>query len=263
MYKQILERRDEWQCLNNSILSSSPVKFTTADSPNLSDDTTVSSSDGRYKYSHQFTWEKHSSGVASKILNQQGYQGKGLGKAGDGITEPIRSESAKFIQSKENRKIVYILSDSMLNRLEQKRLSDKRFDVRLECHGGCTVGGMFRHLDAMIKCNPEYVLLHVGTNSCVNTISDDVLKELKRLKDHIQVVLPKSRIYFSLPTRRTDDNRANTIILNLNTKLKKLGYFILDNSNIRDYHLGKKGLHLNDYGTKQMASNIISFIRRL
>ena len=37
---------------------------------------------------------------------------------------------------------------------------------------------------------------------------------------------------------------------------------LLDNSNIIEYDLGKKGLHFNRHGTKKMAGNIISLIKR-
>ena len=37
----------------------------------------------------------------------------------------------------------------------------------------------------------------------------------------------------------------------------------MDNSNIFEFHLGKRGLHFNDHGIRKMASNIISLIKRL
>ena len=93
--------------------------------------------------------------------------------------------------------------------------------------------------------------------------SDKVLKELERLKTHIHKALPSCTIYYSLPTPRTDNNKANVIIRNLNTKLKKSNYLLLDNSNINEQHLGKKGLHFNAHGTRKMASNIISLIKQM
>ena len=37
----------------------------------------------------------------------------------------------------------------------------------------------------------------------------------------------------------------------------------LDNSNLTFFHLGQKGLHRSNHGTKKMALNIISLIKRL
>ena len=250
-------------------LYSQPLNST--DTTNRNDITTSSSSsseyekNGRHKYSNIFTWERHSSGIASKILDRMGYQGNGLGKQENGITETITIKNSYRFEKKgpTKRKIFYILSDSMMNGIDEKRISNNKIEVKVECHGGCTVERMFTHLDTLVKYKPDYVLLHVGTNNCTNSTSDEMLRELKHLKEHIQLILPSTRIYISSPTVRTDNNKANIIIKNVNIKLKKLGYILLDNSNIRDYHLGKKGLHFNNNGTKQMARNIISFIKRL
>ena len=88
------------------------------------------------------------------------------------------------------------------------------------------------------------------------------MKELRKLIDFIKTVLLSSVITISLPTVRLDNKKANQIIKNLNVKIKRLHYQLLDNSNINVNHLGKKGLHLNDQGVKRMAKNIISLIRR-
>ena len=45
------------------------------------------------KHSKQFgAWEKYSSGFASRMLEKMGYKGKGLGKTGEGIIEPITAK---------------------------------------------------------------------------------------------------------------------------------------------------------------------------
>ena len=242
--------------------------FSSTDTTNRNDITTSSSeyvNNGRHKYSNIFTWERHSSGIASKIIDRMGYHGNGLGKEENGITEPITIKNSYRFEKKgpTKRKTFYILSDSMMNGMDENRLSNKIIEVKVECHGGCMIEHMFTHVDTMVKYKPDYVLLHVGTNNCTNSTSDEILKELKHLKEFIQLILPSTRMYISPPTVRTDNNKANTIIKNVNIKLRKLGYILLDNSNIRDYHLGKKGLHLDNYGTKQMARNIISFIKQL
>ena len=95
----------------------------------------------------------------------------------------------------------------------------------------------------MIEQQPDYVLLHIGTNNCAKSSSELILKELQRLKNYIQVALPSAIIYFSLLTVRTDNIKANIISRNLNKKLKESNYLVLDNSNLNESHLGKKGLN--------------------
>ena len=130
-------------------LNSTPVSTPTSnDSSCYQDTSSLASSfnDGRYMYSEQYKWEKHSSGVASRILNKMGFSGKGLGKTENGITEPITAENlgafstSKLVDEKANkRKLLYVLSSSMLNQLDENRLGNKDVEVRVQCHGGCTI----------------------------------------------------------------------------------------------------------------------------
>ena len=218
--------------------------------------------DTRYKFANQFQWEKYSSGLASKMMDKMGYvEGMGLGKREDGIIEPIQFQKPNISEQK-SRKLVYIASSSMLNQIDEDRLS-RIFDVKVRCHGGCTIKCMYTHLPEMFKLKPDFILLYVGSNDCAsNKTSDEVLNELVVLLQYIRSYLPFARITVSLLTVRTDSSKANIIGKNFNMKLKALGYNVLDNSNIKTSHLGKKGLHLNNHGVKIMAKNIISLIKR-
>ena len=152
----------------------------------------------------------------------------------------------------------------MLSEMNEVRLSQStKFDVKVQCHRGCTLKCSYKHLAPMIKYKPDYVILHLGTNDCYSKTSDEVLKEVTDMTEYLRVVLPTSILIISQLTIRTDSTRANVITKNLNYKLKRLNYLIMDNSNINETHLGKKGLHFNLHGTKKMASNIISLIRSL
>ena len=215
--------------------------------------------------------EKHSSGFASKMLHKMGFRGKGLGKSENGIREPIKverkdrfnAEAASKQKRDANRKLTVILSDSMLNQLDEKRLSNKYHEVKVKCHSGCTTNCMYTHIPSVIALKPDYVLLNIGTNDCTNIISDEILKRIQKLKQYIEKKLPSCIVYISLPTERSDNQIANAIVRNLNRKLKKTDLLLLENSNITARHIGRKGLHFNDNGTKEMASNIISLIKRL
>ena len=235
---------------------------------NISTNTATPGKDETYRLDKKmFAWEKYSTGCAGRIMERMGYKGKGLGKRENGIREPITVEKRNFEQAFSNtpekpKKLVYIASDSMLNQLKAKKLSNQ-YEVKVRYHGGCTVTCMYTHVPEMIELKPEFIILHVGTNDCVNKTSDEVLTELCDLERYIQKSLPSSKIIFSLPIIRADSSTANKIIKNLCVKIKRLNYTVLDNSNLNVSHLSKKGLHLNKYGTKKMALNIISLIRHL
>ena len=59
---------------------------------------------------------------------------------------------------------------------------------------------------------------------------------------------------------RIDNAKAGLTIKYLCDKLDNLNIYVLDNSNINENHLGRKGLNLNGMGTGRLAMNIISDI---
>ena len=227
----------------------------------------MSSSD-KYDSRHKYDWQKHSSGLASRIIDKMGYKGRGLGKNEDGIEEAIQVDDTKFkMEDTKTRegKLLYIASSSMLNQMDEERLSRGNIKVKVRCHGGCTVKCMYSHLPEMFDQKPDFVLLHIGSNDCIvmGKISDVVLQEIRKLAEYISWNLPYAKLILSLPIVRADNSTANAVQKNLKFKMKRLFYPCLDNSNVGLSHLGKKGLHLNNHGTRLVARNIISLIKRL
>ncbi len=254
------------------------------DTSATSESSSSSDTGSLFKFQQKFPWEKHNNGVGSQILDKMNYKGGGLGKDENGIGEPIHispAEPPKKKKSKEDKqqkevtfvregeepraaakKKLYIISDSMLNGMDEKRLSQYKYEVKLSCHGGCTVGCAYMHMEPMVKYKPDIVLVHLGTNDCASKWSYEVYQELQDFFIYINSFLPEAEIFISLPTIRTDNTKANATLTNFNTQLQKYNEFkFLDNSGINENHLGKKGLHLNAKGIKQMAKNIIYFIK--
>ena len=131
------------------------------------------------------------------------------------------------------------------------------------CHAGCTIRCVYAHLPDMIELKPEFVLIHVGSNDCTTKTSCEVKKELESILKYIRSKLPATKLIISLPIVRSDNKIANQIVKNLNVKLRKSHYDLLDNSNLNLSHLGRRGLHLNEHGAKVVARNIISLIKHL
>ena len=120
------------------------------------------------------------------------------------------------------------------------------------------------HYDLYYK-NPLIVILHVGTNNCVNESSRIVLDKILNLKTFIQNSLPQSKVIISNVINRTDEAslKASLTVENLNNNLNSLKLDIVDNSTIGKECLGKKGLHLTKRGTGKLAINFIDKIRSL
>ena len=122
---------------------------------------------------------------------------------------------------------------------------------------------MYNYMIPLLKKELDYILLHVGTADAPFKNSEQILTELLQLKSHIESILPGVTVIISQPIMRTDNMKANLTIQQLVSKLNNLNIRILDNSNIYDVHLGRKGLHLNGRGTGRLALNIMSLIKQL
>ena len=81
------------------------------------------------------------------------------------------------------------------------------------------------------------------------------------LKTFIAKHLPNCRIVLSQPIIRNDNTKAKETICYLVNKLDLLNIEMVDNRNIELKQLGRRGLHLNKWGTSKLAMNYISFIR--
>ena len=166
------------------------------------------------------------------------------------------------LKNKWPKNTILCASDSMMNQIDENRLS-RKFNVKVRCFSGCRINDMYDYLTPLLQKEPDYVILHVGTNDTATKSSDKILNELLDLKAHIERVLPTATIILSQPIIRTDNVKANLTIRRLIGQLGNLDIRVLDHTNINVDHLGKKGLHLNGRGTGRMAMNFISMFRQL
>ena len=108
----------------------------------------------------------------------------------------------------------------------------------------------------------KYLIIHAGTNDAVKFTSRNILNKLLQLKLFIQEKLPDAEIIVSTPTLRSDNGKAALTIRQLTNHLINLKIDILDNRNITDKHLSKRGLHLNQSGSNLLTENIISKLQK-
>lgn len=174
----------------------------------------------------------------------------------------VRISKAENKTKKGQKKRILIVSDSMFNQIDEKRLS-KQYNVKLRAFSGASTDDMYWYLEPLLAKEPDYILLHVGTNSCFTKSSDEILDDLLKIKHHIETILPNCVVILSQPIIRTDNQIAAKTINELIVNFDKLEIRHMNNSNIKMDHLGKRGLHLNDHGTRILAMNIISLIRGL
>ena len=199
-------------------------------------------------------------------------------KLSDQLNELRKNKHTEFQKSKVNdhsidnegndyvhqwpKKTLLCVSDSIMNQLDERRLS-RNMNVKVRAFSGSTIKDMYSYIDPLLKKCPDFILLHVGSNDAPYKSAEELLTELLRLKTHIENNLPGVMVILSQPIIRTDNPKAGLTLKYLCDNLNRLNVYVLDNSNISEIHLGRKGLHLNGRGTGRLALNIISMIKQL
>ena len=155
-----------------------------------------------------------------------------------------------------------IVGSSIINNLDENKFNKGNLVVKVRPFSGSTIQDMYSYITPLLRKQPKYIILHVGGNDAPYKSADDILVELLQLKAFVIEKLPGCTIYLSQPTTRFDNTKAKYTIQDLNTKLNLLNINIIDNSNIDVEQLGKKGLHLNKWGTSRLAMNYLSLMRQ-
>ena len=150
-----------------------------------------------------------------------------------------------------------IIGDSMIYGLEEEKMKRK---TKIRMFRGSTIDDMYHYMTPLLQKKPKNIILHVGTNNCVKDNSEQIVDKLRNLKDYINSILPKTKVIFSSLITRLDDAKARLAVLMTNKKIMNLGIMeIINNDNINEIYLGKKGLH----GTGKLAVNFINCVKTL
>ena len=156
---------------------------------------------------------------------------------------------------------ILIAGNSIINGIDEKRLSKKNSNVKVRYFNRALVEDMFFNLVSLKRKKPSALILHVGSNNTVRDSSKVIPKKIKSLISHIRINNPECRIIISQPIRRTDNGKATLTLNNLNKLLVEIDVDKIDDSNIYVSCLGKRGIHLNNTGTSTLAFNFIQFLK--
>ena len=141
--------------------------------------------------------------------------------------------------------------------------------MKVRSHPGATIPEMKIHLRAHLLKKPTHVILQVGTNDAVDNklSSDEIFDRIMDLKVFVESEVPGIKVTVSCPLVRTDNARANAKLLQVKNRLIRSSengqVTIIRNDNIDESHLSDKGLHLKQIGTKELAKNMIAFMREV
>ena len=105
------------------------------------------------------------------------------------------------------------------------------------------------------------MIIHTGTNEAPSSTSREIQDKLLKLKALVNEKLPQCKVWLSIPTLRTDNGKATLTVSRLVNHLLNLTIDVIDNRNIKSRHHSRKGLHLNDSGSKLLSRNFLEEIK--
>ena len=99
----------------------------------------------------------------------------------------------------------------MISGINEKRLS-KKYPVNVRPFPGASANDMHQYLEPLLQKCPDTVILHVGTNNCVNESSRVVLDKIFNLKSFIQKSLPQYKVIIPNVINRIEDDKASLTV---------------------------------------------------
>ena len=182
--------------------------------------------------------------------------------------ENSENDTSSVINSTSNLKNIWpsntcvIVGDSIINGIDEKGLATENVITKVRNYPGDSKECKKSNLIPLIAKKPDYMILHVATNDASNDPKKDIINDLLNLKSMVTNALPNCRLVISKPVIRTDNDKAMSAIRNLNNQLSQLEIECIENDNILQKHVGRKGLHLNKQGTSRLAKIFLHQLRK-
>ena len=139
---------------------------------------------------------------------------------------------------------------------EQTRKIDR--PVKTRNFPEATVADMEHYLTPIIRKKPNNIILQAGQMMEKILPSRTVLENLLKLKILVKGRSPTCRVFISTPTLRTDDGKAQIMVIQLTKHLLQLKIEEIKKNNINATPLGSKDLHLNQSGSKHLSVNFLN-----
>ena len=116
----------------------------------------------------------------------------------------------------------------------------------------------------LIKDKPDDLVIHIGNNDLTNNVK--LLNNVKKILKKVLANASSTNLAFSSIIIRKDKRNVEKSILDTNPRLKifcmqkDIGF--IKNSNVKEYFLGKKKLHLGQRSNSFFAKNLLKYINR-
>ena len=111
-----------------------------------------------------------------------------------------KSSSQDNGESNDKKKVV-VTGDSLLNGINERGLS-KRHKVNVQNFPGGTSETILEELDTLVACNPDCIIIHLGTNELTNGINS--LNSVKKIVKKVKQASANTKVVFSSLITRKD-----------------------------------------------------------
>ena len=112
---------------------------------------------------------------------------------------------------------ILIAGDSMINGINEKRISTNFKSVKVRCFSGAMIDDMNFNLTPLLRKKPAALVLHVGTNNSSNETSFQIYDKLLNLAHFIKENNTNCHVLLSSPIDRLDDGKAALTIKRSNS----------------------------------------------
>ena len=147
--------------------------------------------------------------------------------------------------------------------IREELLKTGKHNVNVSFFRGGSIKDMEDNIKPILKREPDYIILQIGTNNATNLMACDIPDKLLQLKSKTLNARKSCEVIISQPTLRSNNGKAALTNHHRCNLLEELNIDIVKNGNIGSKHLGGKALHINAYGTARLALNLKATIRKL
>ena len=163
--------------------------------------------------------------------------------------------------NRNNKPKVVITGDSLLNGINERGLS-KDHRVKIQNYSGGTSETILGEIDKLVSNKPDCLIIHTGTNGITKGIN--CLNYVKKIVKRVKETSGKTKVVFSGLITRKDKKDLDKKVQDINSRLRNYcsqkNIDFIDNTNIKEEHLGSKKLHLNKRGNSVFANNILRYL---
>ena len=110
---------------------------------------------------------------------------------------------------------------------------------------GSMISDMYDLFKPILERNPDYIILHIGTNNASKNTANELLDKILALKSLVASNSQNFKVIISTLTMRVDDQKCRSVVTEVKEFLKNLIFNILvvNNKNIIRKYLGNKGFN--------------------